>query len=113
VYQLKHGRSVLDRYRSRRSGEEGKEMVGVRVSPEVKQRLQTVADEEGTTTSSLLRSLARELVLAVELSQRDDGITEAIAVESLKDIEAWYSDNDQVAAAAADLRTAIDTTAEY
>lgn len=112
MHRLKHGRSILERYRSRRSSDGRKEMVGVRVSPEVKERLEAVAEREGTTTSTLLRSLAREFVLAVELFDRDDGLKEAIAVESLKDIEAWYADDDQIAAAATELRSTLDTTVE-
>lgn len=112
MYHLENSRSVLDRYRSRRSSDGRKEMVGVRVSPEVRERLEAIAKQEETTVSTLLRSLARESVLAAELSTLDDGLIEAIAVESLKDIEAWYGDEDAVATTAAQLRSIIDTTTE-
>jgi len=46
VYQLKNSRSVLDRYQSRRSSDGRKDMVGVRVSPEVRERLETIAEQE-------------------------------------------------------------------
>lgn len=113
IYQLKSGRSILDRYRSRRGKDKSKEMVGVRISPEVKESLEAVAEHEGTNTSTLLRSLAREFVLAVELFDIEGGLTEAIAVESLNDIEAWYASDDEVAETVADLRAIIDTTTDY
>jgi hypothetical protein len=52
-------------------------------------------------------------VLAVELSVLDEGLTEAVAVASLNDIETWYAEEDQIPAAAADLRSLVDTTTEY
>ena len=112
MYRLKGGRSILDRYRSRRNTDGRKEMVGVRLSPEVKERLERIAKQEGMTTSTILRSLVREFVLSVELSDRDVALREAIAVESLKDIESWYADDDTISAPAAQLRSSIDTTIE-
>lgn len=113
MHRLKSGRSILDRYRSRRDGDGRKETIGVRVSPEIKDRLETIAEQEGTNVSTLLRSIAREFVLAVELSDLDEGVREAIAVESLKDIETWYGDEREIATVAAELRSIIDTTSDY
>lgn len=110
MYQLESGRSILDRYRSRRNSDGPKEVVGFRVSPEVREYLETVAEQEGMETSTLLRCIAREFILTIELTDFGEGLKEAIAVESLKDIETWYSKEDAIAGPAAQIRSLIDTT---
>lgn len=109
MYQLKNSRSVLDRYRSIRHGDSRKKMIGFRVSSEVDQQLRQIAECEGMDTSTLLRCLVREFVLNYELTEFDEGLRETIAVESLKDIRTWYTDDDVIADQTDRLRKTLDT----